>query len=75
MSTGDPRELPPLPGGYHPGDRVRIREGMFANTAGEVLGPAPDCPLQPAVHVRLRIWGRDVDVGLAVRFIEPVPPG
>jgi transcription antitermination factor NusG len=74
MSSGGPPEPPPLPGGYRPGDRVRVQEGMFAAIPGVVLGPAPDCPVQPAVQVRLRIWNRDVDVALEPHQLELAPP-
>ena len=73
MSSGGPGSVPALPGGYAPGDRVRIRQGLFARMAGVVLGPAPDCPVQPVVLVRLRIWERDVDVGLGTNQVEPAP--
>jgi transcription antitermination factor NusG len=74
MSSGDPPVPPPLPGAYRPGDRVRVVNGMFANIGGVVLGPALDCPVQPTVQVRLRIWNRDVDVALQPHQLQPAPP-
>ena len=80
MSSGGPPTPPPLPAGYRPGDRVRVVDGMFATFTGVVLGPAPDCPLQPAVLVRLRIYERDVDIAFPVNppptieRLEPAPP-
>ena len=61
----------PNPPDFHPGARVRVAEGMFAGIPGEVLGPDPDYP--PAVRVRLRIWGREVDVSLDDWQLEPAP--
>jgi len=73
MSSGG---LPPTatPAAFQPGDRVRIQFGMFNRMVGVVVGPAPDCPHQPAVLVRLQIWGRDVDVPIQTRDLEPAPP-
>ena len=74
MSSGGPPEPQPLPSGYHPGDRVRIREGMFAGMVGVVLGPPAD-QQRPAVLTRLRIFNRDVDVDVMTFLLEPAPPG
>jgi hypothetical protein len=80
MSSGGPPDPPPLPDGYRPGDRVRVADGLLARMVGVVLGPAADFRWQPAILVRFRIWGRDMDVpfvvppGHVISRLEPVPP-
>jgi transcription antitermination factor NusG len=73
MSSGGPPTPPPLPA-FGPGDRIRILTGLFAGIVGTVLGPDPVYPIQPAVRVRMNIWGRNLEVGIAVAQIEQAPP-
>ena len=64
---------PPPPGpAFQVGDRVRVTEGMFAGLAGEITGPDPLLPND--WMVRLRIWHRDLEVGLPNWMLEPAPP-
>lgn len=47
-----------------PGDRVKIKEGMFANMEGEVKEILDKDGPSPKFKVELSIWGRPVDVDL-----------
>ena len=51
---------------YEKGDKVRIREGAFANSEGEVklITEPKDAGDTPKVTVIVMIWGRPVDVEL-----------
>jgi transcription antitermination factor NusG len=68
MSTPGP---PPSPG-FRPGDRVRLRYGMFKGLIGEVVWPHPNRAEDSLV--RLPIWGRDVEAPVANWMLEPVRP-
>jgi len=58
-----------MPMAFRPGDRVRLRHGMFQGLVGEVVGPDSDRPGD--WRVRLPIWGRQVEVSIAGWMLEP----
>ena len=62
----------PSPSAFRPGDRARIRHGMFQGTVIEVVGPGPERPGDWLV--RLPMYGRAVEVPVADWMLEPVPP-
>jgi transcription antitermination factor NusG len=62
----------PQPPEFQPGDRVQIAEGMFVGVVGEVIGPDPDHAGHMIAH--LKIWGRDVEIGLPVWMFKPALP-
>ncbi len=47
-----------------PGDRVKVKEGMFANMEGEVKEIIDKDGPSPKLKIELSIWGRPVDVDL-----------
>ena len=59
---------------FEKGDRVRIREGAFANSEGEVklIHETKDPSETPKVTVVVTIWGRPVDVDLDGWQVEKV---
>jgi transcription antitermination factor NusG len=63
----------PTPAEFKPGDRVRLRYGMFQGLVGEMIGP--DVERRGEWQVRLLIWEREIEVGLAGWMLELVPPG
>ena len=78
MLTGE-RHADPLKKGnakvrldFEKGDRVRIREGPFANNEGEVkvISEPKDPTDTPKVTVIVTLWGRPVDVDLDYWQVE-----
>ena len=59
---------------YEKGDKVRIREGAFANSEGEVklITEPKDAGDTPKVTVVVTIWGRPVDVELDYWQVDKV---
>src|SRR5688572_15837784 len=60
------------PSAFCPGDRVRIRFGMFAGLVGEVIGPLLDRPEDSVV--RLAISGREIEAPVSNWMLEAIPP-
>ena len=59
---------------FRPGDRVRVTApGVFAGLSGEVVAAEPAFPT--AVMVRLYAGGREVEIGIDPRHLEPDPTG
>ena len=57
---------------YEVGDKVKVREGMFANMEGDVKEIADRDSPTPKVKVVLTIWGRPVEVDLEYWQVDRV---
>jgi hypothetical protein len=54
---------------FQPGDRVRIRYGMFQGAVAEVVGPGSERPGDWLV--RLLAWGEEIEVPIGDWALEP----
>lgn len=78
MLTGiaqkDPNKKVKIKLDFEKGDKVRIREGSFANQEGEVkfITEAKDPSEAPKVTVLLTFWGRPLDVEVEANQVEKV---
>lgn len=78
MLTGiaqkDPNKKVKIRLDFEKGDKVRIREGSFANQEGEVkfITEAKDPSEAPKVTVLLTFWGRPLDVEVEANQVEKV---
>jgi len=76
MLTGerqrDPLKAKKVKLDFEKGDKVRIRDGSFANSEGEVkaIAEAKDPNEAPKVTVVLTFWGRPLDVELDASQVE-----
>jgi transcriptional antiterminator NusG len=59
---------------FEKGDRVRIRDGSFANQEGEVkaISEPKDPTDSPKVKVELTFWGRPLEVELEYYQVDKV---
>jgi transcriptional antiterminator NusG len=74
VAVKDPLKAKKVKLDFEKGDKVRIREGSFANSEGEVkaIAEAKDPNEVPKVTVVLTFWGRPLDVELDASQVEKV---
>ena len=78
MLTGekvaDPNKKVKIKLDFEKGDKVRIREGSFANQVGDVklIIDAKDPTDAPKITVTVTLWGRPVDVEVEANQVEKV---
>lgn len=72
IAVKDPNKKVKFKLDFEKGDKVRIREGAFANAEGEVKGiiEAKDPTDVPKITVTVTLWGRPVDVDLDANQVE-----
>lgn len=74
IAVKDPNKKVKIKLDFEKGDKVRIREGSFANSEGEVKAiiEAKDPSEAPKVTVVLTFWGRPLDVELEANQVEKI---
>jgi transcription termination/antitermination protein NusG len=74
VAVKDPLKAKKIKLDFEKGDKVRIREGSFANSEGEVksISEMKDPNEAPKVTVVLTFWGRPLDVELDASQVEKV---
>lgn len=74
ISVKDPLKKPKVKIDFEKGDRVRIREGSFANQEGDVkiITEPKDPTDSPKITVTVTLWGRPVDVDVEHWQVEKV---
>lgn len=74
VAVKDPNKKVKIKLDFEKGDKVRIREGSFANSEGEVKAiiDAKDPNEAPKVTVVLTFWGRPLDVELEANQVEKI---